>query len=287
MGIRAGFIGLGNIGMPMARRLVQGGIDTTVFDVRDGAGCELEGLGARVARSTAELAGAVDAICICVRDDDEVRAVACGPDGVLAHAAAGAVVVLHSTILPATVCEIGAAATARGLGTIDAPITGGAGGAEAGTLTYMVGGDAALLERCRPLFATAAQHIIHTGPLGSGAATKLCNNLIGYLEYLATVEAWSLARHAGLSIDALLQVTRANGYVTESMAAFLRFRQAAENAPDDAALQARARNFTDLAEKDLAVTLAFARQHGVSLPGTAVCQQLMARVYGLRDEKRR
>lgn len=254
MTIRAGFIGLGNIGMPMARRLVQGGIETTVFDVREAACRELEGLGARVARSSAELTAAVDAICICVRDDDEVRAVAFGPDGVLAHAARGAMVVLHSTILPATVCEVG---------------------------------EAALLERCRPLFTTAAQHIIHTGPLGSGAATKLCNNLIGYLEYLAALEAWALARHAGLSIDTLLQVTRANGCVTEAMAAFLRFRQATEDAPDDDALQARARNFTDLAEKDLAVTLAFARQNGVSLPGTAVCQQLMARVYGLRDDRRR
>lgn len=287
MAIRAGFIGLGNIGMPMARRLVQGGIETTVFDVRDGAGRELEGLGARVAGSCGELAAAVDAICICVRDDDEVRAVALAPDGVLAHAAPGAVVVLHSTILPATVCEVGDAAAARGVGTIDAPITGGAGGAEAGTLTYMVGGDAALLERCRPLFATAAQHIIHTGPLGSGAATKLCNNLMTYLGFLAAFEATLLARGAGLSQDAFEQVTRANGNLTDQMHSFLSVYRMSAAQRREPNVQEMLRSYTTLAEKDLAVTLAFAREHGIALPGTGLCSQLMARVYGVNDENRR
>jgi 3-hydroxyisobutyrate dehydrogenase len=287
MGICAGFIGLGNIGKPMALRLVQAGLPTVVFDRREAACRELANLGARAATSCAEVAATCDVIGVCVRDDDDVRQVTLAPDGVLPSARSGAVIALHSTILPRTVIEIGHAAAAREVGVVDAAITGGAAGAQNGTLTYMVGGDAALVERCRPVFATSAAHIVHTGALGSGAATKLCNNLIGYLGYLAAFEAAHLAEHAGLSIDALLEVTRSTGAMTDAMLTFLRFRQAIEAQPDTPSLQQTARNFTDLAEKDLAVTLAFAREHGVTLPGTAVCQQLMARVYGLRDGARR
>jgi 3-hydroxyisobutyrate dehydrogenase len=287
MAIRAGFIGLGNIGKPMAQRLVEAGIDTIVFDLRDDARRELAVLGARAANSCAEVAAGADVIGICVRDDTEVRHVALGADGVIAHARPDAVIVLHSTILPSTVQEVARAAERRGVGVLDAPITGGAAGAQNGTLTYMVGGDANLVERCRSVFATSGTSIIHTGALGSGAAAKLCNNLIGYMSFLATFEATLLAMHAGLSVDSLLEVTRANGYMTDMMLTFLRFRQRAEERPDDPSLQAIARRFTDLAEKDLAVTLAFARERGITLPGTGLCQQLMARVYGLRDDQRR
>lgn len=287
MAIRAGFIGLGNIGKPMAERLVKSGIDTIVFDLREDARGALATLGARAARSCAEVAANADVIGICVRDDHEVQEVALGADGAIAAAAAGAVIALHSTILPRTAQEIGRVAAARGVGVVDAPITSASTGAEGGTLTYMVGGEASLVERCRPVFAASAKTIVHCGALGAGAATKLCNNLIGYLGFLAAYEAASLARHAGLAIEPLLEVTRSNGYLTDTSATFLRFRQLAEEQPNDPALQARARHFTDLAEKDLAVTLAFAREHGVTLPGSALCQQLMARVYGLRDDKRR
>src|SRR5262249_956053 len=134
---------------------------------------------------------------------------------------------------------------------------------------------------------TSAAKIVHTGDLGSGAATKLCNNLLGYLAYLAVYEASLLAERAGVASEPLVEVTRSGGHMTENMVGFRRFRQRADQFPDDAALQERARNFTDLAEKDLAVTLAFARELGITLPGTALCQQLMARVYGLRDPLRR
>jgi 3-hydroxyisobutyrate dehydrogenase len=287
MAIRVGFIGLGRIGKPMAQRLVRGGLDTIVYDLRAEARQELAAYGARAASSCTEVAAGADVIGVCVRDDDDVRRVTQGPDGVIAAAPAGAVIALHSTILPSTVREVAGVATARGIGVVDAPITGGSVGAEAGTLTYMVGGDAALVERCRPVFATSAGKVVHTGALGSGAATKLCNNLIGYLTFLAGFEAALLARHAGLSLDTLLEVTRSNGYLSEASVSFLRFRQSAEEQPHEPSLQAMARDFTDLAEKDLAVTLAFARECGVTLPGTAVCQQLMARVYGLRDDNRR
>jgi len=287
MALRAGFVGLGNIGRPMARRLVEGGLATTVFDVVPDAVAELEKAGARAASSARAVAEAADVVGVCVRDDADVRAVVTGPEGLLAGATAGSVIAIHSTILPRTVREVGALAAARDVGVVDACVTGGPTGAATGTLTFMVGGDPAHLERCRPAFATSARSIVHTGDLGSGAATKLCNNLMTYLGFLAAYEATHLARSAGLSEQALEQVTRANGNLTDQMRAFLALHKIPEAQRRDAGLQRMLEAYTTLAEKDLAVTLAFAREHGVTLPGTALCQQLMARVYGLEDPKRR
>jgi 3-hydroxyisobutyrate dehydrogenase len=287
MSLRAGFVGLGNIGMPMARRLVAAGLSTTVFDLLPEAVEALVAAGARAARSLPELAAAADVIGVCVRDDADVRAVVLGDDGLLGGAAPGTVIAIHSTILPRTVIEVGAAAAARSVGVVDACITGGAMGAEQGTLTYIVGGDAAHLERCRPAFATSAASIVHTGALGSGAATKLCNNLMTYLGFLSAFEATLLARRSGLSMEAFEAVTSANGNLTAQMRAFLMLHRIPADQRKDAGVQQMLRGFTTLAEKDLTITLAFAREHGVALPGTALCQQLMARVYGLEDENRR
>ena len=288
MAIRAGFVGLGLMGMPMARWLVTRGFETTVFDVVPAAVEALVAAGARGARSASEVAAAADVVGVCVRDDADVRDVVLGDDrGLLAGAAPGAVIALHSTILPRTVTEVAAVAAARGVGVVDACITGGVAGAEAGTLTYIVGGDPAHLERCRPAFATSAAQIVHTGALGTGAATKLCNNLMTYLGFLAAFEATLLARRSGLSLEALEAVTGANGNLTEQMRRFLVLHRLPAEQRREAGFQQMLGAYTTLAEKDLAVTLAFAREHGVALPGTALCQQLMARVYGFEDENRR
>jgi 3-hydroxyisobutyrate dehydrogenase-like beta-hydroxyacid dehydrogenase len=271
----------------MARRLVAGGLDTTVFDVTASAVDGLVAAGARRASCAGDVARAADVVGICVRDDADVNAVVHGADGLLAGASPGLVIAVHSTVLPSTVRAIGEAAAARGVAVVDACITGGAVGAEQGTLTYMVGGDAADLERCRPAFETCAEKIVHTGPLGSGTGVKLCNNLMTYLGFLAAFEATLLARRAGLSAQALEEVTRANGNMTTQMLAFLSLHRVPAAQRAEPGFQDLLRGFTTLAEKDLAVTLAFARENGVALPGAALCQQLMARVYGLDDENRR
>ena len=182
---------------------------------------ELVEAGAVGAVSPADLARTSDVIGICVRNDDDVRAVVSGPEGLLSGAASGAVIAIHSTVLPSTVLEIGKFAAEQDVGVIDACVTGGAGGADQGTLTYMVGGTVEHLERCRPALDTSAAKIIHTGELGSGAGTKLCNNLMTYLGFLSAFEATSLARSAGLSDEALESVTRSNGNMTDQMMAFL------------------------------------------------------------------
>lgn len=271
----------------MARRLCAGGLPTTVYDLVPAAVDELVAAGAARADSARAVAAASDVVGVCVRDDADVTAVVLGDDGLLAGAASGLVIAIHSTILPRTVRELGAAAAERGVSVVDACVTGGPTGAEQGRLTYMVGGEAADLERCRPVFATAARAIVHTGPLGTGAATKLCNNLMTYLGFLAAFEATTLAREAGLSTSAFEEVTRSNGNLTDQMQAFLMLHRLPEEQRGEAGFQQMLRGYTTLAEKDLAVTLAFAREHGVALPGTAVCQQVMARVYGLNDRNRR
>ena len=285
MAIKAGFIGLGNIGLPMAKRLVAAGLTTTVYDVVPGRDALVDG--ARGAASPREVAALSDVIGLCVRDDAEVRAAMLGDAGVLAGVAEGAIIAIHSTVQPATVIEVAAAAAERGVGVVDACITGGAAGASAGTLTVMVGGDAAHAERAGSYFDCFAKKVVHTGPLGSGCKMKLCNNLMTYLAWTAAYEAMLLARAAGLPQDKLEEVTGSNGNFTEPMRAFIALHKAPAATRESDGFQALMRGFVEIAEKDLAATLALARECGIALPGTAMASQIMARVYGLDDEKRR
>ncbi len=287
MAHRAGFVGLGNIGKPMAKRLVHGGLETTVYDVVDAPVRELVELGAKAAASPRELAAACDSIGICVRDDADVLDVVQGDDGLLAGVVPGSVIAIHSTVLPKTVEEVAVAAAERDVGVVDACITGGAALAEQGALTYMVGGDAEHLERCRPAFETSAQKIVHAGALGNGVRVKLCNNLMTYLSWTAAYEGVCLARAVGLPQEVLDEVTLSNGIQSEPMQRFLAIHKLPDEARRSEDMQSVLRGHVAVAEKDLAWTLQLARQAGVTLPGTALASQIMARVYGLEDEKRR
>ena len=277
---RVGFAGLGNIGKPMARNLIGERFDLCVYDVAAEPLQEFASAGARIARDPRELARACEIIGVCVRDDAQVEALLLGPEGLLAAAEAGTVVAVHSTVRPATVRDLAAAGRERGVHVIDAPITGGAPGAAARTLTYMVGGEAELLERCRPVFATSARAIVHTGPLGTGLWMKLCNNLMTYQGFQAAFEASLLAKTAGLSFDVFEKVTTSNGNLTDQMRAFLGLRDALEARADDAHLRQLVAGFSALAEKDLSIALESASELGLALSGTVQCRENIARVYG-------
>ncbi len=287
MTLRAGFIGLGNIGKPMARRLVKAGLETTVHDLAAAPVHELVTAGAKAVATARAVGAASDYVGLCVRDDADLRAVTLGSDGVLAGAEAGTIIAVHSTVQPKTVLELAEVAAARGIGMIDACITGGAAGAAQGTLTVMVGGDAKHLDRIRPALESFARLIVHAGPLGAGAKLKLCNNLMTYLAWTSAYEATLLARAAGLPQQILEDVTRSNGNLTDPMLAFLAVHKAPEETRRSETFQAMLAGFVELAEKDLASTLALARDCGVALPGAALASQIMARVYGLEDSKRR
>jgi 3-hydroxyisobutyrate dehydrogenase len=284
---RVGFIGLGNIGLPMAKNLCGGAFQVAVHDVRPEAAASLIELGATAAASCREVAERSEVVGICVRDDADTEQATLSEDGVLAGARPDGIVVIHSTVRPGTVRAIAAAAAERGVHVIDAPITGGAAGAAGRRLCTMVGGDAALIDRCRDFLEASASTIVHAGELGCGAVAKLCNNLMQYQVFQAGYEAALLAREAGIDHEALEAVTRANGLLSDSTAMFLKMRMVADERRGDAGLQAMLSSFTTLAEKDLTLALELAREVGVALPGAGLCQQQMARVYGLDDARRR
>ena len=283
MKLRVGFVGLGNIGRPMAARLVAAGMHTTVYDVDASAVAALVDLGAHAATAAQELAVAADVTGVCVRDDEQLRAVVTGGDGLLAGASEGDMIAVHSTVLPDTVRELAAVADKQGVVLMDACITGGASGAEQGTLTTMVASDEATLEGLRPYLDAFSASVLATGPVGSAAATKLCNNLVTYLEFLAAFESRLLAAGSGLDPDTLERVLVSNGNLTDQMQSFLALHKLPAAAREDPGLQTMLAGFAGLAEKDLALTLEYAAQNGVDLPGTERCRELMRRVYGVID----
>jgi 3-hydroxyisobutyrate dehydrogenase len=176
--MRVGFIGLGSQGGPMARRIAEGGFETTLWARRAASLEPYADTAAKSAGSPAELAAASDLVCLCVVGDDDVREVLYGETGVLAGLASGGIVAIHSTVHPDTCGEIADKAAAQGVSVIDAPVSGGAPAVEEGKLLVMVGGDEEAAEKCRPVFATYADPIVHLGPLGSGQVTKILNNLL-------------------------------------------------------------------------------------------------------------
>ena len=173
-----GFIGLGSQGAPMARRIVEGGYELTLWARRPASVEPYSDTAARIAATPAELGAASDLVCLCVVGDDDVRQVLDGKTGVLAGMKPGGIIAIHSTVHPDTCRQVAEAAAAQGVVVIDAPVSGGAPAVETGTLMVMIGGEEAHVETCRPVFATYSDAIVHLGPLGSGQVAKILNNLL-------------------------------------------------------------------------------------------------------------
>jgi len=272
-----GFIGLGNIGKPMAKHLLKLGEPVYVHDLAPGPVAELVRLGAQAAAPQA-IAGQCRIVGLCVRDDGDVEALLHGDAGLLNHMQPDSVVAIHSTVTQASIVRWAGEAKGKGIHLVDAPITGGAAGAEAGTLAYMVGGATDIVGRCRPVFATSGRKIIHAGPPGAGIALKLCNNLMTYAAFAAMHEADALARAAGLDPALLAEVGRANGVVTPQMEAFIGNRsQLAAAGPE--ALHKAFGPFGALGRKDLLAALASAEQLGLKLPATERLAELIEGVF--------
>jgi 3-hydroxyisobutyrate dehydrogenase len=176
--LRVGFIGLGSQGAPMARRIIEGGYATTLWARRPASLEPFADTSADVAASPSELAAASDLVCLCVVNDADVEEVITGEQGILAGLQAGGVIAVHSTVHPDTCRRLAALAEEQGVSLIDAPVSGGGPGAADGRLLVMVGGDTGTVERCRPVFATYGDPVVHIGPIGSGQVTKLLNNVL-------------------------------------------------------------------------------------------------------------
>jgi 3-hydroxyisobutyrate dehydrogenase-like beta-hydroxyacid dehydrogenase len=215
---RIGFVGLGDIGLPMARQLLKAGFAVTVFDLRQEPVARIVSEGASEAGSLASLASSCDYICVAVIDETQMQRITSGPGGLFENAKPGTVILSHSTMPPEVAVHFDAAAKAKGLEWLDTPMSGASIAAAEGTLTFIVGGEAVVLERCRPLLNAMGSHVFHLGPVGTGQVGKLVNGLMLHVGYIVALEALGLAAAAGVpeeTIIALAKVSTGNSWVVQ------------------------------------------------------------------------
>ena len=263
--VRVGFIGLGIMGRPMALNVLRAGFPLTVWN-RSRPGVDaLVAAGAEAAPSAADVAARSQVVITMVTDAPDVEEVALGPEGIVRGARPGLTVIDMTTTSPAAARRLAAALASHGVAFLDAPVTGGDVGAREATLTIMVGGDAALLERHRPVLAAVGRRIVHCGPAGAGQAAKLCNQIMVALTNLGVSEALALAAKAGVAPETLLEAVSggaARSWTVEHLAPrILRddFRPGFK---------------VDHQAKDLRHALETARELALPLPGTALAHEL-------------
>lgn len=213
--MRVAFIGLGNMGLGMAHNLLKAGMATTVFDVRAQPVQSVVSAGATAAGSCADAAAHAEVVCVATFSEQQVRDVLAGTDGdpgVLAAAAPGTVVAVHSTISPALIKELGAAASERGIALIDVAMTGGGDVAAAeGNLTFMVGGPDEALAKARPALDAMARTVFHVGPPGAGVSAKIISNYLGTSNVALVREALRMAASAGIAEKEILRIIQDGG----------------------------------------------------------------------------
>ncbi len=275
-----GFIGLGNIGGPMALRLLDEPDQLVVMDVSAEATAPFAEAGATVAATPAELARTARVIGIVVQNEQQVRDVLGGPDGILSTAAPGTVVAVHSTISAEGAVALAELGAASGVEVVDAPISGGAMGAHDGSLAVMVGGSAEAVERARPLLDRYAAMVVHTGPTGSATHMKIARNLITFASYAAAGEALRLADAAGLDVFQLGEIVRHSDGITGGPGAFMVRREAGLMSDDDG-LRPMFGHTLALGSKDLELASEMGRSLDVPTPFAELALGNLASTLGL------
>lgn len=259
--LKLGYIGLGNMGAPMATRMTEWPGGVTVYDIRIEAMTPLAEAGATLADSVANVAAA-DLIHITVLNDAQVREVV----GELAgHAKPGTVIAIHSTISDTTAVELAHDLKARDIHIVDAPVSGGAAAAARGELATMVGADREVYERIKPAFKHWAAVVIHAGEPGAGTRMKLARNMLTFTSYAAACEAMKLAEAAGLDLQALGRVVRHTDALTGGPGAIMVRDNMKDLEPDNFLYQPFLHT-RGLGEKDLSLALALGEAVSVDLP---------------------
>lgn len=275
--MRIGFIGLGAMGAPMAQNLLERGHELTVFARRRDAMAPLLSSGARPASSPADAAAQSDVTVTMVFDTASVEEVALGPRGVAEGARAGSVVVDHSTIVPDGARRIASALQARGISMLDAPVSGGAIAAAAGTLSVMVGGDEAALERVRPVLECYAKTIAYIGPSGAGQIAKACNQICTIVNMLGAAEAMLLAERAGVDPTRVKDVL---------LTGFASSRMLELQAPKMIARAFDGNVESRLHHKDIHIVLDMAKRLGIRLPGSSAAADVLTKLQDRGGAKR-
>jgi 3-hydroxyisobutyrate dehydrogenase len=204
---KVGFIGLGNMGLPMAENLIKMGHAVSGFDINEDAGARVAAGGGTKAQSVADACRDAEAVITMLPAGEHVREVYLGDGGVLAAVAPGTLLIDSSTIDVGTAREVAQAAQAKGLAMVDAPVSGGVAGAQAATLTFMVGGADDAFERAWPLLEGMGKTIVHAGGPGNGQAAKICNNMILGASMIVVAEAFLLAEKLGLDAQKLFDIS--------------------------------------------------------------------------------
>ena len=256
------FIGLGSMGEALATNLLDAGFDLTVYDVRPEPMQVLAAKGARTAKSGAEVAQQSEIVGLAVTDDACTIEATLGPDGVLAGAKNGSIVVIHSTVHPETVRRVAREGRAKGVEVLDAAMVGGRSTVEAHAQTFMVGGDAKALDRIRPMLAASGPNVFHMGGVGMGAASKAAQQVLTVLSILAASESFALAEKAGVDLDAFEELLRVSSDQIRFATHWQEFKGARRPDP---------RPFY----RGLQPILRLAFELDVQLPATGLAQQLV------------
>ena len=259
------FLGLGTMGAAMAANLARAGFTVTGWNRSPGRGAELAELGVTIADSAAAAVAGADMVVICVSDTPDVEAVLFGPDGVVAGARPGTLIIDCSTIAPSGSWDFAARLAEHDLRMVDAPVSGGSEGAKNATLTIFVGGDAADVQRARPVLEAMGRTITHVGQTGAGQAVKAVNQVILAGAYLGVAEGIVLALKAGLDVE--LVVGALGGGAAQSWVLANRSGRMIAN---DYPLGFK----VSLHRKDLGIALELASQLGAVLPVSALAAQL-------------
>ncbi|MBI4494061.1 MAG: NAD(P)-dependent oxidoreductase [Chloroflexi bacterium] len=275
--MKVGFVGLGRMGKPMALKLLEAGHEVTVHNRRRGPVEALVAQGARPASSPAEVAAGTDFVLTALTNTASVEEVYLGERGLVPAARPGQVLIDHSTVSPATSRQIAEQARARGADFLDAPVSGGPAGAQAGTLTIMVGGAPETFERARPLFEVLGQKLHYVGPTGSGSVVKLVNQLLVGIHSAAAAEAMAFGVKAGADPRVLLDIVGSS---------FGASRMLTRNAPLMLERKFEAATSVNLILKDLTLIGDLAQQVDARLLLGSLAQQvfLEARACGFGEQ---
>lgn len=272
-----GFIGLGAMGKPMARNLIKANFQLNVFDVNEKAVEELVSLGAEKCSSPREAVQKCELVITMLPNAKIVESVMLGDDGMLAEIRTGQIIVDMSSVAPHTTKKMAQIVEKKGAKYIDAPVSGGVSGAQAGTLTIMVGGDKETVEKASPVLDELG-HFKHIGEVGAGDAVKIVNNLLLGANMAAVAEALVLGVKAGLKPETMYDIIKSSSGRSYALEAKVpNFILTGDFAPGFA---------VDLQYKDLELAVETAKNLGVPLPVTSIVQQVyeMARAQGLGRE---
>lgn len=281
-GTTVGFIGLGDIGLPMVANLLRAQAQVWVNDLRQPALARAQELGARPG-SLRELADHCPVICVAVINERQMRDVVLGAQGLLEHMRAGQTLIVHSTVPPRAVRELADAVRARRVQVLDAPMSGANIAARAGTLSFLVGGEATVLQACRPLLEAMGTHVFHLGAVGNGQVGKLVNGLIFHVGHVVILEALRLAHAHDVAEEDIVELVKAstgNCWTIEHWGYFDRFF-------DEHTLVGRDELIEGLLRKDIADALIAAHDVKSWLPMSGLAMELYPQLVYERQARRR